>query len=141
MKWHQRFYKLALEISSWSKDSTKVGAVIVTPQKRVVSTGYNGEPYGASDSPSREAPALKYLYREHAERNAIYNAAAIGVSIFGASLYSTKFPCADCARAIVQAGLARVVCPAPTPSKTWAKSQQAAKTILQECSVEILILP
>lgn len=116
MNWDQKFLRLALEIASWSKDqSTKVGAVIVGADREIISTGYNGMCRGIDDNvPERHVRPGKYMWFEHAERNAIYNAARIGISVKGSTIYVTslpvKFPCcADCGRGIIQSGIVRVV--------------------------------
>ena len=97
-----------MEVASWSEDpKTKVGSVIVGPKNEVRSLGFNGLPRGIKNTPeklSREN-GEKYLWMEHAERNAIYNATLNGVSTNGCRIYSTLFPCCDCARAIIQSGI------------------------------------
>lgn len=99
---------LAEHVSAWSKDrSTKLGAVIVDDQKRIVSIGYNGFPRGVDDDiDERHERPQKYLWTEHAERNAIYNARE---PLKGTTLYVPWNPCVDCARAIIQVGIERVV--------------------------------
>jgi dCMP deaminase len=113
LKWYRRFAKLAKEVGSWSKDdSTKVGAVVIGPVNREIRTvGYNGFPRKFDDSivEYKERP-LKYFYTEHAERNAIYNATRIGVSLDDCWMFSTHFPCPDCTRGIIQSGISRLVC-------------------------------
>lgn len=109
LKWHRRYLELAEHISTWSEDkSTKVGAVIVGPNNRIVSVGYNGFPSGVEDKPERHERPAKYQYTEHAERNAIYNARSVPE---GSTLYLNwgLCPCADCTRAIIQTGIKRVV--------------------------------
>ena len=114
-KWDLRFLNLACEVASWSKDdSTKVGCVITTEDHRIVSTGYNGLPRGAIDDkesiPDRhDREKDKYLYYEHAERNAIYNAAYKGIALKDCVAYITMAPCMNCARGLIQSGLKRVV--------------------------------
>lgn len=109
-KWHYRFLALAAHIADWSKDrSTRVGAVVIGPKKEIRAVGYNGFPRGVDDDvEGRHQRPVKYAYTEHAERNAIYNASYTGTSLDGCSLYVTHFPCSDCARAIIQAGIAEV---------------------------------
>src|SRR5215470_5170402 len=104
-KWDHRFLALARHISEWSKDpSTKVGCVIVASTNEVRALGYNGFPRNFDDSPSRLERPHKYLWTEHAERNAIYAAARAGVPLEGCRMYLSWFPCVDCARAAVQVG-------------------------------------
>lgn len=111
-KWDARFLELAALIATWSKDrSRKVGCVIVGPKREIRTTGYSGFPRGVGDNADdrHERPA-KYLWTEHAERNAIYNAARCGVSLEGCTAYLPWFPCMDCARALAQSGIAVLVC-------------------------------
>ncbi len=146
MNWDKRFLDLALEISNWSKDpSTKVGAVIVGLNREILSTGYNGIPRGVNDSfTERNSRPTKYLYYEHGERNAIYNAARNGIKLDGATIYVTTQPsklpcCADCARAIIQSGIKRVVQYKldETPDH-WKESVGATKEMFNEANIEFL---
>jgi len=107
-KWDRRFMELALHVAQWSKDpSTKVGAVIVKPDKRIVSVGYNGFPSGVCDHEERYAErAVKYKFVSHAERNALDN---VSQDVKGCTLYSTLQPCPECAKSIIQKGIAEVV--------------------------------
>lgn len=138
-KWDQRFLDLAKHIAGWSKDrSTQVGAVIVGPQREIRSTGYNGFPPGVDDRPDvRHERPRKYLFVEHAERNAIYFAALNGVRLEGCTLYVTMFPCADCARGIIRAGIKRVVAPKPARAD-WAEQHEAARIMLEEACVFLI---
>ncbi len=110
-KWDSRFIGLAKQIGEWSKDKDrKVGCVIVGPNRELRSAGYNGLPRGADDDVAeRHTVPAKYLWTEHPERNAIYNAANVGIPLHGCTLYIAGFPCMDCARAIVQSGITTVV--------------------------------
>lgn len=106
-KWDYRFLELADHIATWSKDpSTQVGAVIVNHNRRVVSLGYNGFPNRVEDLYCRLHTVKKYLYVSHAERNALDSANA---SVEGCTLYTTLKPCNECAKSIIQTGIARVV--------------------------------
>lgn len=112
-KWHLRFLEMAKLVATWSKDrSTQVGAVAVGPKREVRAMGYNGFPRGVDDNVEErhERPA-KYAWTEHAERNCIYNATRIGVSLDGCALYCTHFPCADCARGVIQSGISSLYYP------------------------------
>lgn len=115
-KWDKRYLELALHIAGWSKDtSTQVGCVVVGPDGEIRSTGYNGLPRYLDDTvPERHERPEKYFWFEHGERNAIYNAVRMGVSLRGCTLYVTSTPyrftvCTDCARGIIQSGITRVV--------------------------------
>jgi len=108
LKWDRRFLKLAYEVATWSKDnSTQVGAYIIGPHRKPKSHGYNGLPRSINDNvPERHVRPAKYLWYEHAERNAIYNSDS---NLDGCTIYVTHHPCADCARAIIQEQMTRVV--------------------------------
>ena len=115
MSWDLRWMSVASLVATWSKDrSRKCGAVIVDSRNVLVSLGWNGFPRGVADNPDyRHERPEKYLWTEHAERNAIYNAAANGHPTRGCTMHLPWFPCADCARAIIQAGITSVVCYEP----------------------------
>jgi dCMP deaminase len=106
--WDKRFLDLAEHVAQWSKDPrTKVGAVIVDDKKRVVSVGYNGFPRGVSDHEDRyHDRATKHLFVAHAERNALDNAPLM---VEGCTIYVPLLPCNECAKSIIQKGIARVV--------------------------------
>lgn len=109
-KWDRRFLLLASVIAEWSKDpSTKVGCVIVGPDREIVSTGFNGFPRGVCDLEARMERPEKYFWTSHAESNAVAQAARIGARLKGCTAYVTHQPCASCARSLVQAGIERVV--------------------------------
>lgn len=143
--WDSRFLGLARHVSSWSKDqSTKTGSVIVGPDKEIRSVGFNGFPRGCNDDVAeRHDRSAKYSFTEHAERNAIYNAARLGVPLKGCTIYMVWYPCADCARAIIQAGITRMVCmpsehARDKTSDGWAF--ESATAMLNEAGVEIVVL-
>ena len=103
--WDNYFFELLEVVRNKSKDrSTKVGAIIVGPDNEIRSTGFNGFPRKINDDiDERHERPDKYLWTEHAERNAIYNAVRMGVPLKGCTLYVYGFPCSDCARVIIQA--------------------------------------
>ena len=130
MNWNEYFIKMLDSIKIKSKDkSTQVGAIIVGKDNNILSTGFNGFPRGVYESindvyspmpqhtkylmdeeiEKRHNRPVKYLWTEHAERNAIYNAARHGVALDVAKIYVDWIPCADCARAIIQSGILEVV--------------------------------
>ena len=134
-----RWLKLACYISSYSKDpSTQVGAVIVGDGQRVLSLGWNGFPRKVIEDAERWERPQKYQWVEHAERNAIYNAAYHGTSLKGATLYCPLPPCADCARGVVQAGIKYVVMngdDAFFKRNDWSDSINAGVKIMHEGKV------
>ena len=110
--WDRYFITQCYLVSARSIDqSTHAGAVIVTKDNSVVSTGYNGPPRGIefTEDDARHLAPEKYKWMEHAERNAIYNAARHGMSIDGCRLYVNFCPCIDCSRAMVQSGISEVI--------------------------------
>ncbi|MFM8818110.1 MAG: hypothetical protein ACKOHI_09640, partial [Phycisphaerales bacterium] len=93
-KWDRRFLELASSIATWSKDPSRgVGAVIVSPARQVVATGFNGLPRGVEDRPERLERPVKYDLVCHAELNAIIQGARNGVSPVGATIYTSFSPC------------------------------------------------
>ena len=97
-------------VSEKSKDpSTHIGCILVNENNRIISCGYNGIPNHLDDSDERLTPPGKYLFVEHAERNCIYSAAQHGISTLNSTLYINGFPCCDCSRAIISAGIKRLV--------------------------------
>ncbi|HOK47322.1 MAG TPA: dCMP deaminase family protein [Bryobacteraceae bacterium] len=109
--WDAYYLEICRVVACRSKDpNTQVGCVIVGPHHEIRSTGYNSFPRGIRDNvPERFERPTKYLWIEHAERNAICNAARAGTSTEGCTLYVEIMPCMDCARAIVHAGITEVV--------------------------------
>lgn len=143
VSWDQYFLQMASFVATKSKDpSTKAGAVIVGPNHEVRSTGFNGFPRGVEDSDERynDRP-IKYIYVEHAERNAIYNAARHGTALDGCSIYINGFPCNDCARAIIQAGIKEIVTSTDVHKagfdERWAESMRHSRIMLEEAGVII----
>ena len=122
-----------------SKDtSTKVGCLILTPDGGPVSWGYNGMCRGMDDHrPERLERPEKYFWFEHAERNAIYNAARKGIPLSGCHAYVTMFPCMDCARGLVQSGIVKVVTAAPKESAEAIWKEQVARvfTLFNELGI------
>ena len=113
ISWDEYFMGVAMLSAMRSKDPhTQVGACIVSGDNKILSMGYNGFPAGCSDDAfpwAREGEPLdnKYLYTTHSELNAILNYR--GGSLEGAKIYVSLFPCNECAKAIIQAGIQTVV--------------------------------
>ena len=111
--WDEYFMGIAELAGMRSKDpSTQVGSCIVSKENKILSMGYNGLPLGCSDDDfpwDREGDfqETKYPYVTHSELNAILNYR--GGSLEGTKVYVTLFPCNECAKAIIQAGIKRVV--------------------------------
>lgn len=113
ISWDEYFMGVAMLSAMRSKDpNTQVGACIVSQDNKILSMGYNGFPIGCSDEEfpwAREGEDIdnKYFYSTHSELNAILNYR--GGSLEGAKLYVTLFPCNECSKAIIQAGIRTVV--------------------------------
>lgn len=136
-KWQARFIDLAKEVSSWSRDpSSKVGAVIVRPDRSVASVGFNGFPRGVDDSMGRiDNRNTKLLFTLHAELNAIL---ASKEPLVGYSLFVWPFqPCAQCAGAIIQSGIKEIYCPYNDhlAHERWGESFKAALQMFDEAGV------
>jgi len=138
--WDNYFLGLAEYVSRPSKDpSTKVGAVIVDPERRIVSTGYNGFPAGVEDTPERlNNRDLKYLLTIHSEHNAALFA---DKSIRGCTVYVWPFqPCSKCAGVLIQRGITRVVAP-QSNNPRWAEDFKLSTQIFKEAGVLVDLLP
>lgn len=113
ISWDEYFMGIALLSAMRSKDeNTQVGACIVNNENKILSLGYNGMPIGCADAlmPWKRSGApldTKYMYVCHAELNAILNSPA--PSLKGAKIYSTLFPCNECAKAIIQSGIKEII--------------------------------
>lgn len=142
-KWDARFLKMAQEVATWSscyQDNRQVGAVIAK-NKRILTTGYNGASSGIVSCKDRGECIRRKLdiasgtkheicYATHAEQNAIIQAARMGVSIDGATLYCTHQPCVICAKMIINSGIVRIVYKSGYPD-------EFAMQLLHEAGVEI----
>uniref|UniRef100_A0A914UNR0 Probable deoxycytidylate deaminase n=1 Tax=Plectus sambesii TaxID=2011161 RepID=A0A914UNR0_9BILA len=136
--WNDYFMAVACLASQRSKDpNTQVGAVIVNEENKIVGTGYNGMPNGCSDD---ELPwgkdvdnylESKYAYVVHAEMNAILNKNASSVK--GCRLYTVLFPCNECAKLIIQAGINHVIYIHDKPNKP---EMQAARIMFDKTNVK-----
>ncbi len=142
LTWQNRWMQLCDLVASWSQDtSTKLGAVIVDVDNIVLSVGWNGFPRGVDGTvQERYDRPQKYLWTEHAERNAIYNAAAKGVSLQGSTLYTQSLPCPDCARAIIQSGIDRVIVRNKVLNDRWAEVQAVSFKMLTEAAINLCII-
>ena len=115
ISWDEYFMGVALLSAQRSKDnSSQVGACIVNDENKILSMGYNGMPVGCFDDDmpwEREGEPLKtkYMYVCHVELNAILNHASGTGSLRGARIYTTLFPCNECAKALIQSGIKKVI--------------------------------
>lgn len=143
-KWDDRFMQLAEVIAGWSscyQSNRKIGAIIVK-NKRIITTGYNGAPSGhmsclekgeclreKANIPSGTQHELCYAI--HAEQNAIIQAAKLGISIDGATIYCTHQPCVICSKMIINSGIQKIVYKNPYPD-IFAKEILDAVGLLTE---------
>ena len=139
LTWDEYFMGLAHLSALRSKDpNTQVGAAIVDENHRVVSVGYNGFPTGVSDDEfpwSREGDVLtsKYAFVVHAELNAILNSQR---SVRGCTIYVSLFPCNECAKAIIQSGIKKIVY--ESDKYNVVDTNIASKRMLKAAGVELV---
>jgi dCMP deaminase len=135
LDWDVRLIELAKTISTWSKDpSTKVGAVIVDGDRRILSTGYNGFPKGIRDDERLENRDEKLEIIIHAEINAILFAQR---NLNNSILYTYPLmPCSRCAAIVIQSGIKKVVAPNNVPDR-WLKSFERTKQMFKEAKVQL----
>lgn len=142
--WDRFYLEMADLVASRSKDrSAKIGAVLVK-DNAIISMGYNGFPRCVNDNvEERHARPAKYAYTEHGERNAILNAARHGISTLGSTMYTQGVPCADCARAVIQAGCAKLVAYWQADDNVfsgWKESCRIGREMLDEAGVEVVVV-
>lgn len=139
ISWDEYFMGIAVLSSMRSKDpNTQVGACIVSPEKKIIGVGYNGFPIGCSDDElpwAREGEWIetKYPYVCHAELNAILNSPVS--SLKGATLYVALFPCNECAKAIIQTGIRKVVYLSDKYKDTDAT--KASRKMMESAGIEL----
>ena len=135
--WDEYFMGVALLSGRRSKDpSTQVGACIVNKQNKIVGAGYNGLPSGCSDEDfpwekTGDFLQTKYPYVCHAELNAILN--NIGMDLSGCRIYTALFPCNECSKAIIQAGIKEVIY--LSDKYSGSEVSQASKRMLDTAGV------
>lgn len=135
--WTDYFLAMAHLVASKSKDpSTKVGCVVITEDKVVAATGYNGLPRGVEDKADRMERPAKYLWTSHAEENAVAQAARVGMKLKGGTAYVTHMPCSRCARTLIQAGIETVVVDRGTTSMPQEEFDVAMQ-MFKEAGVDV----
>lgn len=140
---YARFMPVAHAYAALSKyPGTRVGCAIFGKRFEPLASGWNGAPRGSdADVDQRVLDRdTRLLWACHAEANAIANAAAVGTPLVGATMLVTLFPCMACAKLAVQAGIVRVICPAPTEEFTlkWGKEFDASRQLFAEVGVELV---
>ncbi len=143
MDWDEYFIRIADVVRLKSKDpSSKIGAVIVGPEKQIISTGYNGFPRGVNEGDNKWERPTKYDYVYHAETNAIYNAARHGISLRGSKLYLVGMgpptvPCANCSKGVIQSGIIKVIGSSMKPlPEHWVNDIEKSLIMLKEGGIE-----
>ncbi|MTH95318.1 deaminase [Roseibium sp. RKSG952] len=134
------FMQSAMQLAKNSDDrSTQVGCVITDADDKVIGGGCNSFPLGVDSTLDvRHERPEKYDWIEHAERNAIFDAARKGKALKGSKMHLPWFPCTDCARAVVQSGIVELVCHEPDFSdERWGEKFVTAHKILTEGGVSI----
>ncbi|MBQ0071259.1 MAG: dCMP deaminase family protein [Spirochaetales bacterium] len=143
INWDEYFMGIAVLSSMRSKDpNTQVGACIVSSDKKIIGVGYNGFPRGCSDDDlpwARTGSMLetKYPYVCHAELNAILNTNN-GALLQGSTLYVALFPCNECAKAVIQSGIRKVIYLSDKYKDTDAT--KASKRMFDAAGVEYVML-
>jgi dCMP deaminase len=139
ISWDEYFMGVALLSAQRSKDpGTQVGACIVNSQNKIVGAGYNGLPIGCHDDDfpwgkQGEFMDTKYPYVCHAELNAILN--NIGMDLHGCRIYTALFPCNECTKAIIQAGISEVVF--LSDKYNGQDSAKASRLMLEKAGIKI----
>ena len=149
-KWDERFMNLAETVADWSscyQENRHVGAVVVK-DKRILTTGYNGAPSNIESCAERgeclrrvrniaSGTMQEVCYAIHAEQNAIVQAAKMGVSLEGATIYVTHQPCSMCARMIINSGIKRIVYLDGYPDEFSLELIEGAKIELEKFIEEV----
>jgi len=139
MNWDNYFIKLTKVVAEKSKDiSIKIGAIIVSDDNSIISTGFNGFPSGVDDDVSeRYKRPKKYLYTAHAEQNAICQAAKKGSHTNECKIYLNGLPpCSTCARMIIQSGIKEVIYDCLEIPERWLEDCNVAFQMFKEANVK-----
>ena len=141
MNWGELLSEAYREALKSRDASTRIGALLVNEGGTVVARGHNSPTPGiAHDDPRLLLRPEKYLLTEHAERNAVYDAAARGVGVRGLTMVTPWNPCADCARGAIMSGVSRMVCHAEALHiPGWDSSRDIGLEMLEAAGVEIIM--
>lgn len=135
MEWDQWLMGFAEHAAKKSKDSTRVGAVLIGPARDVRLCAFNGAPIGVADLPERFERPTKYKFMSHAEANLVAFAAREGIRTKDCTVFVTHACCAACARTMIQAGIRKVVYGDGTTSMP-AEEFEAAAQMFKEAGVQ-----
>lgn len=140
---YMRFMPQVKAIAEMSKYAgTRVGALVLGEDMEPLSSGWNGAARGcrADEDHRTDEREERLMWAVHAEANAIANAARVGARLKGGSMVVTHTPCMGCAKLIVQAGIKRVICPAPDAdfAEKWAEDFKRTRALFTECGVDLI---
>ena len=138
-KYDDKFMEIVDSLTELTDDPNRGVACLIVKDNNIISHGVNVLSNGVNKTEERVSKPLKSKWISHAERNAIYKAARLGININGARMYCTYFPCVDCARAIIQSGISKVYSPKPDFNHhKWGDSWIESITMFRECGVEVV---
>lgn len=143
-KWDNRFMDMAKLVATWSSCLRRQVGAVIAKDNRVLATGYNGAPKGVKNCLERHECLRNKLgiesgtrqeicYSVHAEQNAIAQAAKLGHSVDGGTIYITHSPCSLCSRIVINAGIKRIVFLENYPD-------DFSLSILKEAKIEVVHL-
>lgn len=139
-KWDYRFLSLAKLVSGWSKDKTKIGAVLTRQNKSIASTGFNGLCSGIDDEKWMKDRIVKNLIVIHAEENAISFCSDHSKEGYHMFIYGPLTPCSHCASIMIREGIASITCvQTPYEGDSWSKSTEIAINILDEAGIPVKV--
>ena len=144
-KWDKRFMEIAKQVGTWCTCHRHAVGAIIVKDKRIIATGYNGAPAGVENCLERgyclrdklkiaSGTKAEMCYAVHAEQNAIVQAAKLGISVEGATMYVTHQPCSMCTRIIINSGVKRIVYGLEYPD-------EFSLNILNEAGISLKYLP
>ncbi len=144
-KWDKRFMNLTHDIASWSTCVRRHVGALIARDKRIIATGYNGAPAGVTSCLERgeclrdklgiaSGTRHEVCYATHAEQNALVQAAKLGISVDGATMYVTHRPCLICTKLLINAGIKRVVYAVDYPD-------ELSVDVINESQIELCHLP
>jgi dCMP deaminase len=139
----EQWLLMAYQAATKSPDPSTQNGAVIPAHNNVVLQACNEFPVGVKYAEGRLERPLKYSFIEHAERNVVYQAAKLGVSLHGLTMYACWFACADCARAIIQSGITKVVGHKQMMDGTpdhWKESIKVAFDMFQEAGVQTELL-
>lgn len=136
----EKLIPVAEAYAKLSKDpNTQVAALLVDSKGRVRAQGFNGFPRGIKDDERLSNKETKLPRIVHAEMNCIASAAAVGVPTENCALVVTRYPCHECAKLIISAGIKFILCPEASAFSSWVSSTDVAEAMFAEAGIEVQI--